>query len=610
MTSTPETPHRKRRRRHRRSWWRLSPQQLEQTVETKPASIRDSTHPPSRRRGRSLWRVTPVAGVVLTSIGLLTGAIVTKIASDRARAQTPAFHRLTFALGTVRSARFGEDGAVIYAAAWDGGPTRPYMTRLSGAASTPLDLPPAQLLSVSRSGELAVLFNSATDGEPGTGTLSETSMSGGRTNRLAENIREAEWASDGESIAVVRRVGSRDQLEWPLGKTVYATSGYLSALRLSRDGKRLAFVEHPIYGDESGDIVTMDAEGRRNALVTNLPDVRGLAWARGDAEVWFTAASDDPQGLATLQAIDMSGRRRTVLDSALDLTLMDIDSAGRVLLAGETRLNHVEALLPGQERVRDFSSIDAVAARGISRDGTQVLITRRRTPNVLVRRTDRNEDVPLGDGDGFDLSSDGLAALSIISKVPSRVLLFAPRSREVTEIANPGGLAFVNATLLPGSGNLVLLGGRPGEPWRGYIHSVSNGTTTRFTRLGVTPLPMQKMVVTPDGNAVALRDPAGKIRTFPTGGGEPAVIPGLADGEFPLSWSDDPSIAFVTGAGPSWRIDRLNVTTGQRTPWKEVTPMQNTGVTRTGIAISPDGEALVYSYEQVLSNLYVVDGLN
>ena len=48
---------------------------------------------------------------------------------------------------------------IVYSAAWDGGPIRAYSTGLSGPESRPLDLRDADVVAVSRSGELAVLLN-------------------------------------------------------------------------------------------------------------------------------------------------------------------------------------------------------------------------------------------------------------------------------------------------------------------------------------------------------------------------------------------------------------------------------------------------------------------
>ncbi len=58
-----------------------------------------------------------------------------------------------------------------------------------------------------------------------------------------------------------------------------------------------------------------------------------------------------------------------------------------------------------------------------------------------------------------------------------------------------------------------------------------------------------------------------------------------------------------------WQITRLDLTTGQRTPWKQVGALQPAGVRLSNVAMSPDAQAVVHSYTQLLSDLYLVDGV-
>ncbi|HEY7573638.1 MAG TPA: serine/threonine-protein kinase, partial [Thermoanaerobaculia bacterium] len=65
----------------------------------------------------------------------------------------PTFQRLSFRRGTILSARFAPDGqTVIYGASWDGEPVRLYSNRPESPESSPLMIPDAEVLSISRSG--------------------------------------------------------------------------------------------------------------------------------------------------------------------------------------------------------------------------------------------------------------------------------------------------------------------------------------------------------------------------------------------------------------------------------------------------------------------------
>ena len=58
------------------------------------------------------------------------------------------------------------------------------------------------------------------------------------------------------------------------------------------------------------------------------------------------------------------------------------------------------------------------------------------------------------------------------------------------------------------------------------------------------------------------------------------------------------------------RVDRLDVATGRREPWKELAPADLAGVAGvTNIVLTPDARSYAYTYVRRLSNLYLVEGL-
>ena len=88
-------------------------------------------------------------------------------------------------------------------------------------------------------------------------------------------------------------------------------------------------------------------------------------------------------------------------------------------------------------------------------------------------------------------------------------------------------------------------------------------------------------------------------------------IEGLAEGEFPVQWSADGRSLFVYRIGdvPA-RIFRLDLSTGRRELWRELVPPDLAGANVIpNVQITPDARAYGYSYGQVLSDLYLVEGL-
>src|SRR5262249_51863634 len=128
------------------------------------------------------------------------------------------------------------------------------------------------------------------------------------------------------------------------------TSGYVDYVRLSPSGKEVAFLEHPVYDDDRGWVAMIDANDKHRKLTKEFAGTRGLAWAQGGREIWFTAtdAATDMQ----MFAVDLSGKEREVLRAPKRVRLLDIDADGRVLLSGEEFRQEITGIDPatGKER--------------------------------------------------------------------------------------------------------------------------------------------------------------------------------------------------------------------------------------------------------------------
>ena len=96
--------------------------------------------------------------------------------------------------------------------------------------------------------------------------------------------------------------------------------------------------------------------------------------------------------------------------------------------------------------------------------------------------------------------------------------------------------------------------------------------------------------------------------------GNPAPFRVLDTGDNPLRWSADGRFLYVAsrrgGFVPPVAIERLDVTTGRREPWKTLVPSDPVGIEYLDPpVISPDGRGYCYWYARRLHELYVADGL-
>src|SRR5579884_3439755 len=122
--------------------------------------------------------------LAFAAIAVAAGA-GTWLAADRFHtAHTPVYQRLTFRRGDITSAHFAPDGQTIYySAEWDGAPSEIFSTIPGGRESRSLGLPPGRILSLSRTGEMAILV-----GDGLQGTLARVPLAGGVPRDVLENV--------------------------------------------------------------------------------------------------------------------------------------------------------------------------------------------------------------------------------------------------------------------------------------------------------------------------------------------------------------------------------------------------------------------------------------
>jgi hypothetical protein len=101
---------------------------------------------------------------------------------------------------------------------------------------------------------------------------------------------------------------------------------------------------------------------------------------------------------------------------------------------------------------------------------------------------------------------------------------------------------------------------------------------------------------------------------YPVDSGEARAARGAVAGDAPQQWSADGRSLCVRQTtsvfpGPA-RLFRLNLETGERAPWKEMFPEDPAGVVITDqVRVTPDGRSYAYNYYRLLSDLYLVEGL-
>jgi hypothetical protein len=221
--------------------------------------------------------------------GILIAVTVSALVWASRQPPVPSFRQITFRRGVLSSARFGPDGqTILYSADWDGSGSQMFLGNTVSPESKPLGFKAAGLASVSLSSELALLSMDWSKDYQGR-ILSRVPLNGGAPLKVATGIAGADWGPDGKSLAVFRMDNRESVVEYPLGKVLYRTAGWISDLRVSPQGDSVAFLEHPLRADDAGLVKFVDSRGVARELSGNWASAGGLAWSPSGQEVWFAA---------------------------------------------------------------------------------------------------------------------------------------------------------------------------------------------------------------------------------------------------------------------------------------------------------------------------------
>jgi hypothetical protein len=557
-----------------------------------------------------------VGGMAAVALGALLGFAGARFISRPPAASGPPpqaqFRQLTFDKGTIRDGRFTPDGqSIVYGAAWNGQPLKLFLVRSDSPESAPLSLPDARLLAVSKTGELAISLGHTFEGWMGEGTLARSSLLGSAPRIVAEHVREADWTPDGGDLAVVRRAEGFERLEFPLGTVLYQTSGYISDIRFSPSGDRIAFADHPVYSDDAGTVAVVDKAGHRSGLSSGWTSIHGLAWTGDGSEIWFGATRGvavNPDGVF---AVTPTGQLRTVTAGATRYKVLDIAADGRVLIGHDRDVRVVEALLAGSSTPVDLSVRAAPLATWVADDGRSALITDLSTAAYQTYLFKAGgPPVRLGAGAPTALSPDGRWALAV--PVDGHPLFLHPTGPGASRtLTDPDNIVFNNAGWLDPN-HVIAFGQKTGERSQGYIQDINGGPPRRFTPEGaaVNVPTWWTLPISPDGTRVVVKDDQGSAVIYPVAGGAPTPVPHLNPGDVVVQWSPDGhGLLLAHREGLPWVVERLDLVSGRRTRAVTIRAHDAAGLRLSVFGISRDAKYYVHTYARLLSDLFVVDGL-
>ena len=558
-------------------------------------------------------RLALVGGAVL--VGLLATAFGSFLIGKRSSAPTvPTFRELTFRRGALVSARFAPDPrSAIYSASWEGIPQAVFISSPNSTESRDLGLSHTQVLAISSAGQMAVLRNFRTSDNIFThiGTLAQLSIGADAPRDLLDNVEEADWTSDGSGLAVLHVVAGKGRLEYPIGKVLYETAGWISHVRFSPKGDRLAFIDHPLLGDDGGTICVIDLSGKKSDLTERWASAFGLAWSPSGEEIWFTATAS---GFSrSLLGVSLSGKVRELLSAPGTLTLHDVGAGGRALISRDALRAGAIGLAPGESKERDLSWQDWTVPGDLSPDGRILLFIEAGEAGggeyaVFTRDTSGASAVRLGQGTARALSPDGKWALVLRQNVSIPDFILLPTGVGQPRILTSGKVAPNSGVFFPDSKGLLFDGHEPGHASRIYVMSLDGGQPRAVTPEGFSL--GRPHSLSPDGKRIAAVTGDG-IAFVSVDGGEPQFVSASQPGDVPLLWAKDGQVLFIGRRGDTaCTVSRLNIQTSASTLWKSFSPADVAGVTGASCPLIADDEQhYVFGYTRNLSDLFLVEHL-
>ena len=553
----------------------------------------------------------PIAGVA--GIALVMLALGWWLGRGSGAAPQAEYKQITFRTGSMGNARFTPDGSIVYGASWDGGDDQLYLSRTDDPGARELGLKDAELLSISKSGELAIRLNTVHyGGYARSGTLARLPLSGGTPREVLDNVQDADWSASGDSIAVVRYVpeNSHWRLEYPIGNVLFDSIGWISDPKISPDGKWVAFADHENQGgDDEGSVAVIGADGKEKEkkLSSGWESLEGVLWSPTGDEVWFT--SSDSGSALNPRAVTLSGKVRTITNVPGGVWLEDMRNGTALMVRHQERIG-IRGLEPGGKEERELGWFGWSLPRDISQDGRKILFEEEGNgggPNytVFLRDTDGSPPAKIGEGLAGAISPDGKWVITRPAK--GGPLSLVPTGAGQSKTLTHDAVDYGAVRFFPDGKHLLASGIENGHGRRDYLIDLSDGDSKPITPEGVSGTHLA-----PDGRSTAVLQPDGKWGIWPLDGSGVHPIPGLDSNYYVAGWFPDGISLYAASSrsAKTAKVYRVNTQTGKMDVWKTFGGEAGAGVTSTGAPhFSADGTAYAYVYVRTLSEAYVVTGL-
>ena len=208
----------------------------------------------------------------------------------------------------------------------------------------------------------------------------------------------------------------------------------------------------------------------------------------------------------------------------------------------------------------------------------------------------------------MDFSPDATSVLVIVPANPPRLMVYPAGAGEPRDISANGLVSYdlLSARFYQDGRGVSFCGAETGKASRCYVRDLSSGTVR-----AVTPEGTDRGVLSPDAKSIVARGADGGYQVYPIEGGAAAPVPGLDNRDDIIGWRrDGRSLLVFRPREMPVRVDRLDVSTGQRTLFRELAPADRAGAIRfEGVSFSADEKSYAYTVSRFVGALYAVEGV-
>ncbi len=551
-----------------------------------------------------ILRRTSTRRLWLTGLGGFAAGLAPTAYFATRKTPQPAFQRLTFRSGDVTGAKFAPGGLIAFTATWDGAPSELFTCQPGNREPRPLGLPHSILKGVTAASQAALISDKDN-------TLSIVSLGGGEPRPRLQNVLDACWGPDGESLAIVQQTGpSRFHIEYPIGTRRYECAGPPpQSIRVSPDGRDVAFFEFvPQVADYQ--LVVAPPKGKARVVTSGWRAVGGILWSPDSNELWFNAtrANQDPG----VYAYSLNGRGRVLVDTPEWLYLHDRNSQGELLVAPTQSRLSIRVGGAGRSE-RSHSWLDSSTAYDISADDQQVLFAELsyasgRNPFIFIRNLDGSPARRIGEGNRPALSPDGKSVVCTKAVDAGFKIAILPNGPGEGVTRNLPGWSFEIADWMPDSRGLLVYAQRGDGPPTSHLL-----LPDREPGPPIAPPGVRAIKASPDGRyAAGVHN--GHLTLYPASAASadtvlpPKLVAAAQPNESVIRWTSRG--IFTRQRFPDKTIIfAIDPASGRRTVAYELTlPEIGSGFIEPTV-LSPSGNVYAYTYQRDLASLYLASGI-